>query len=101
MQKFLSIPVTDEQNQLVSCNDIKIVEIGDDSGPGSNPTTATTIYYGGGKKITLTHAAVDSGSEEMRDAIQNGVVEILQKQWTEVALQMDSLPKAVSGIEIN
>ena len=101
MQKFLSIPVTGEQNQLVSCNDIKIVEIGDASGPGSNPTTATTIYYGGGKKITLTHAAVSGGSEEMRDAVQDGVVEILQKQWTDVALQMDSLPQAVSGIAIS
>ena len=98
MQKFLSIPVTNEQNQLVSCNDIKLIEVGD--GLGANPTTTTTLFYGGGKKITLTHAAVDSGSEEMRDAIQNGVVEILQKQWTEVALQMDSLPKAVSGISI-
>ena len=67
---------------------------------GSNPTTATTIYYGGGKKVTLTHAAVASGSEDMRDAIQNGVVQVLKQQWTEVILQMGSLPKAVSGIAI-
>jgi len=98
MQKFLSIPVTNEQNQLVSCNDIKLIEVGD--GSGSNPTTTTTLFYGGGKKVTLTHAAVSAGSEEMRDAIQDGVVQVLKQQWTEVVLQMGSLPKAVSGIAI-
>ena len=53
MQKFLSIPVTNEQNQLVSCNDIKLIE--------QDSTTTVTIAYGGGKVIALTHAAVDSG----------------------------------------
>jgi hypothetical protein len=98
MQKFLSIPVTGEQNQIVSCNDIKLIEVGD--GSGSNPTTTTTLFYGGGKKVTLTHAAVSAGSEEMRDAIQDGVVQVLKQQWTEVILQMGSLPQAVSGIAI-
>ncbi len=92
MQKFLSIPVTNEQNQLVSCNDIKLIE--------QASTTTVTIAYGGGKVITLTHAAVAAGSEEMRDAIQDGVVQVLKQQWTEVILQMGSLPKAVSGIAI-
>ena len=36
----------------------------------------------------------------MRDAIQDGVVQVLKQQWTEVVLQMDSLPQAVSGIAI-
>ena len=98
MQKFLSIPVTSEQKQLVSANDIKLIEVGDDS--GSNPTTTTTLFYGGGKKVTLTHGAVASGSEDMRDAIQNGVVQVLKQQWTEVILEMGSLPKAVSAIVI-
>lgn len=98
MQKFLSIPVTGEQNQIVSCNDIKLIEVGD--GSGLNPTTTTTLFYGGGKKVTLTHAAVSAGSEEMRDAIQDGVVQVLKQQWTEVILQMGSLPQAVSGIAI-
>lgn len=92
MQKFLSIPVTNEQNQLVSCNDIKLIE--------QDSTTTVTIAYGGGKVITLTHATVASGSEDMRDAIQDGVVQVLKQQWTEVVLQMDSLPQAVSGIAI-
>lgn len=92
MQKFLSIPVTGEQNQIVSCNDIKLIEQGS--------TTTVTIAYGGGKVTTLTHAALAAGSEEMRDAIQDGVVQVLKQKWTEVDLQMDSLPKAVSGIAI-
>ena len=98
MQKFLSIPVTGEQDQIVSCNDIKLIEVGNAS--GSNPTTTTTLFYGGGKKVTLTHAAVAAGSEEMRDAVQDGVVQVLKQKWTEVILEMGSLPKAVSGIEI-
>ena len=100
MQKFLSIPVTNEQKQLVSCNDIKLIEVGDGASPVANPTTTTTLFYGGGKKVTLTHAAVSAGSEEMRDAIQDGVVQVLKQQWTEVILQMGSLPQAVSGIAI-
>ena len=92
MQKFLSIPVTGEQNQLVSCNDIKLIE--------QATTTTVTIAYGGGKVITLTHATAASGNEEMRDAIQDGVVQVLKQQWTEVILEMDSLPLAVSGIAI-
>ena len=100
MQKFLSIPVTSEQKQLVSANDIKLIEVGDGATPAADPTTKTTLFYGGGKKVTLTHGAVASGSEDMRDAIQNGVVQVLKQQWTEVILEMGSLPKAVSGIAI-
>ena len=92
MQKFLSIPVTNEQNQLVSCNDIKLIE--------QTSTTTVTIAYGGGKVTTITHATAAAGNEEMRDAIQDGVVHVLKQQWTEVILQMGSLPKAVSGIAI-
>lgn len=91
MQKFLSIPVTGEQSQLVSANDIKIIE--------QASTTTVTITYGGGKVTTLTHAAVASGSEEMRDAIQNGVVNILSQRWTNVSLDL-AVPKAVSLIAI-
>jgi len=91
MQKFLSIPVTGEQSQLVSANDIKIIE--------QASTTTVTITYGGGKVTTLTHATSASGSEEMRDAIQNGVVNILSQRWTNVSLDL-AVPKAVSLIAI-
>lgn len=91
MQKFLSIPVTGEQSQLVSANDIKIIE--------QATTTTVTITYGGGKVTTLTHATVAANSEEMRDAIQNGVVNILSQRWTNVSLDL-AVPKAVSLISI-
>jgi len=92
MQKFLSIPVTGEQNQLVSCNNIKLIEQGS--------TTTVVITYGAGKVTTLTHGASSAGSEEMRDAIQEAVIEALQQPWREVSYQVEGLPKAVSGIAI-
>lgn len=97
MEKFLKIPVTNEQNQLVSVTDVKLVEVGDAS--GSNPTTTTTLFYGSGKKVTLTHAAVAAGSEEIRDEIQDAMVEALATGWT--AVSFDYIPSAaVSAIVI-
>ena len=93
MTKFLSIPVTSEGNQLVSCNDIKLIEQGS--------TTTVVITYGGGKVTTITHAASASGSEEMRDAIQSAVVTALQQPWRNVTHQVENLPKAVSAIAIS
>jgi len=68
MAKFLSIPVTNEGNQLVSAEGIKLIE--------QASTTTVTITYGGAAAqdvITITHAAVAAGSEEMRDVIQDAV----------------------------
>jgi hypothetical protein len=42
MEKFLSIPVTGEKTQLISCTDVKLVE--------QASTTTVTLTYGGGKK---------------------------------------------------
>ena len=92
MEKFLSIPVTNEQNQLVSCNDIKLIE--------QASTTTVTIAYGAGKVITLTHATAGSGDETERDAIQNAVVAALQTAWSQPAYEVANLPYAVSGIAI-
>jgi hypothetical protein len=92
MEKFLSIPVTNEQSQLVSANDIKLIEQGS--------TTTVVITYGGGKVTTITHGASSSGVEEMRDAIQNAVVAALITPWQSVAFAVTGLPKAVSGIAI-
>ena len=49
MAKFLSIPVTDEQKQLVSADDVVLLE--------QASTTTVTISYQGGKVVTVTHAA--------------------------------------------
>jgi hypothetical protein len=92
MEKFLSIPVTNEQNQLVSCSDIKLIEQGS--------TTTVVITYGGGKVTTLTHAAAGAGVETQRDKIQEKVVKALSTKWQEVLLQVSDLPFAVSGIAI-
>jgi len=92
MEKFLSIPVTNEQNQLVSCSDIKLIEQGS--------TTTVVITYGGGKVVTLTHAAAGAGDETQRDKIQDKVVKPLQTKWHKVSLEVDDLPYAVSGIAI-
>jgi len=97
MEKFLKIPVTNEQKQLVSVLDVKLVEVGNAS--GASPTTTTTLFYGSGKKVTLTHAAVPAGSEAMRDAVQDAMVEALATGWTEVFYEY--VPAyAVSGIAI-
>jgi hypothetical protein len=92
MEKFLSIPVTNEQNQLVSANDIKLIEQGS--------TTTVVITYGGGKAITITHDATGSGVETMRDAIQDAVVSALITHWQAVAFAVTGLPKPVTGIAI-
>ena len=92
MEKFLSIPVTNEQNQLVSCSDIKLIEQGS--------TTTVVITYGGGKVVTITHATAGAGDETQRDKIQDKVVEALKTKWHEVTLAVSDLPYAVSGIAI-
>lgn len=92
MEKFLSIPVTSEQNQLVSANGIILIE--------QASTTTVTIQYAGGKVVTITHATAGSGDETERDAIQTAVVNALQTPWTQVAYQVSGLPYAVSGIGV-
>jgi hypothetical protein len=92
MEKFLSIPVTSEQNQLVSANNVILVE--------QASTTTVTIAYAGGKVVTLTHATAGAGVETERDAIQAAIVAALQSPWYSVSYQVDNLPFAVSGIAV-
>jgi hypothetical protein len=88
MQKFLSIPVTGEGDQLVSSTDIKLIEQGS--------TTTVVITYGGGKVTTITHAI--NPTEAMRDLIQTSVVSSLQQPWREVIFDVLNIPFAVGGI---
>lgn len=92
MEKFLSIPVTSEQNQLVQASGIILIE--------QASTTTVTIVYGGSKVVTITHATAGAGDETQRDAIQNAVVAALQTSWTYVAYTVSNLPYAVSGITV-
>jgi hypothetical protein len=95
MEKFLSIPVTDQQRQLLSATGIVLIV-------QASTTTVTVNYKSstGTDVVTITHAAAPSGNEAMRDAIQNAVVAALGTSWTNVAFQVDNLPYAVSGIAI-
>ena len=95
MEKFLSIPVTDQQRQLISATGIVLIV-------QASTTTVVVNYKSstGTDVLTITHAAAPSGNESMRDAIQNAVVSALATSWTNVAFQVDNLPYAVSGIAI-
>jgi hypothetical protein len=90
VEKFLSIPVTNEQNQLVSATDIVLVE--------QASTTTVTITYKFGKVTTITHATAGDGDETERDKIQDAIIAVHKQKWTEPSLQVDDLPYAVSGI---
>ena len=95
MEKFLSIPVTNEQRQLISATGIVLIV--------QASTTTVTVHYKsstGTDVLTITHAAAASGNESMRDAIQDALVSALSTSWTNVAFQVDNLPFAVSGIAI-
>jgi hypothetical protein len=96
MEKFLKIPVTSEQFQLVSATGIVLIE-------QASTTTVTIAYKGGSTStdvITITHATAGAGDETMRDAIQDAVVAALQTPWYAVAYEVANLPYAVSGIAV-
>ena len=95
MEKFLSIPVTNEQRQLISATGIVLIE--------QESTTVVHVHYKastGTDVVVITHAAAPAGDESMRDAIQNALVSALTTSWTYVAFEVNNLPYAVSGIAI-
>lgn len=93
MEKFLSIPVTSQGVQLVSANNIVLVDTGSDSATA----TTTVITYAGGKVVTLTHAAQVAFG--MKLAIQAAIVAALQTSWTNVVYDV-TVPQAVSDIDV-
>ena len=93
MQKFLNIPVTNEQNQLVAISGILLIE--------QASTTTVVITYDGGKATTITHATAGAGDETQRDAIQDAVVAALTTSWTNPSYNVENLPYAVSGIAVS
>jgi hypothetical protein len=95
MEKFLRIPVTNEQTQLVSATDIVLIE--------QQSATTVQIHYKSTTAtdvVTITHATRGSQDESMRDAIQNAVIASLEEGWTKVAYDVVGLPFPVSGITI-
>ena len=93
MEKFLSIPVTSQGAQLVSANNIILVEAAADSATA----VTTLITYAGGKVVTLTHAAQVAFS--MKLAIQKAIVAALQTSWANVVYDV-TVPQAVSDIDV-
>ena len=93
MEKFLSIPVTGESNQLVSANNVILVETGDESATA----LSTNITYSSGLSVNITHAAQVAFS--MRTAIQDAIVSALQTSWHTPVYTMNP-PQAVSDIVV-
>jgi hypothetical protein len=96
MEKFLSIPVTNEQRQLISATGIVLIE--------QESTTTVHVHYKsstGTDVLVITHAAAAAGNETQRDAIQDALVSALATSWTNVAFEVNNLPFAVSGITIS
>ena len=95
MEKFLSIPVTNEQRQLVSATGIVLIT--------QFSVTVVHVHYKsstGTDIVAITHATAPAGDESMRDAIQDAVVASLGTSWTNVAYEVTNLPFAVSGIVV-
>ena len=97
MEKFLSLPVTGQPNQLIRATDVAMVSAG--TGATNNTATATTtvITYTTGRAITLTHAA--QVAYDMRTAIQDALAAALATSWTNVA-NVSQLPRAISAVTI-
>jgi len=79
MEKFLSIPVTSQGNQLVPVTDVKLIEW--------ESTVSTSLTYGSGKVVTITHASVGAATgtnsgNQFRQFIQSSAVAALQTSWT-------------------
>jgi hypothetical protein len=95
MEKFLSIPVTNEQRNLISATGIVLIS--------QNSTTTVHVHYKASiasDVVTITHATAPAGDETMRDAIQDAVIAALQTSWTNVSYDVTNLPFAVSAITV-
>ena len=97
MEKFISVPVTGQPNQLIRATDVAMVSAG--TGATNNTATATTtvITYATGRAITLTHAA--QVAFDMRTAIQDALATALATSWTNVAFVVE-VPRAISAVTI-
>tara|TARA_R100000742_G_C4271052_1_gene89879 strand:+ start:1039 stop:1356 length:318 start_codon:yes stop_codon:yes gene_type:complete len=102
MDKFLSIPVTNEGNQLVPMTGVKAINVGDAA--GANDATNTSLFYQSGKVVTITHATVgaataSNSATQFRTWLQDNMISALGTDWTNVVNSVE--PKyAVSGIVI-
>jgi folate-dependent phosphoribosylglycinamide formyltransferase PurN len=92
MEKFISVPVTGQPNQLISVTGVILV-----SSSSATSTTTRIIYQSNGREMTITHAA--QVAYDMRTAIQNAIAAALQTSWTNV-VYVASFPRAISSVAI-
>ena len=91
MEKFISVPVTGQPNQLISVTDVVLVS------SSSATSTQTTIYYKGNVILSITHAA--QVGYDMRTAILDAINNALATSWTNV-VYVAQVPRAVSSISV-
>ena len=90
MEKFLSIPVTGQPNQLVSLTDILYVRV-----DSATDTTTTIFYKSNGLTCVITHAAqVDYN---MRTFFQDAIKNANATSWTNTVYESNP-PVAVSNV---
>lgn len=86
---------TASNSQLVSGSGVLLVE--------QATTSTVTITYEGAAAadvVTLTHTPVASGSEAVRDLIEESIVKGYASSWTDVSHDVSTLPNKVIGISI-
>jgi len=86
---------TVSNSQLVSGSGVLLVE-------QASTSTVTITYEGAAAAdvITLTHTPVASGSEAVRDLIEESIVKGYSSSWTDVSHDVSTLPNKVIGISI-
>lgn len=92
MQKYLSIPVKNEANQLVLVNEIALVE--------QASTSKVEIHYTSGKKVEVDHDTMAANNEDVRDRIEENILSVLSQSWTQPSIQVSlgGLTDAGGGI---
>lgn len=86
---------TVNNSQLVSGSGVLLVE--------QASTSTVTITYDAAAAadvVTLTHTPVASGSEAVRDLIEDAIVKGYSSSWTDVSHDVSTLPNKVIGISI-
>ncbi len=86
---------TISNSQLVSGSGVLLVE--------QASTSTVTITYEGASSadvVTLTHTPVASGSEAVRDLIEESIVKGYSSSWTDVSHDVSVLPYRVIGISL-
>jgi len=92
MEKFLSIPVTGQGDQLIALKDILTI-----TSPSSTDVDVVITYING-TVITITSAA--QVEYDQRDMIVDSVIAALNSSYTDVTYQ-PVLPRAVSAIVVS